>query len=71
MKFGTSKRVVSQADRAVKKMLLCVVSLSRAFTEPCNYSSFDLIFSIRPSRVSVSNMIPHLSEKGYMLYAVA
>jgi hypothetical protein len=29
MKFGTSKRVVSQADRAVKQMLLCVVSLSR------------------------------------------
>jgi hypothetical protein len=27
MKFGTSKRVVRQADRAVKKMLLCVVSL--------------------------------------------
>jgi hypothetical protein len=27
MKFGTSKRVVSQASRAVKKMLLCVVSL--------------------------------------------
>jgi hypothetical protein len=38
MKFGTSKRVVRQADRAVKKMLLCVVSLSRGFTEPFNYS---------------------------------
>jgi hypothetical protein len=46
MKFGTSKRVVNQADRAVKKMLLCVLSLSRGFTEPCNYSSFDLIFSV-------------------------
>jgi hypothetical protein len=45
-KFGTSKRVVSQASRAVKKMLLCVVSLSRGFTEPCNYSSFELIFSV-------------------------
>ena len=66
MKFGRSKRVVSQADRAVKQMLLCVVSLSRGFTEPCNYSSFDLIFSVLPSRVSVSNMIPHLSDKGYI-----
>jgi len=65
MKFGTSKRVVSQADRAVKQMLLCVVSLSRGFTEPSNYSSFDLIFSVLPSRVSVSNMIPHFSDKGY------
>ena len=46
MKLGTSKRVVSQADRAVKKMLLCVVSLSRGLTEPYNYSSFDLIFSV-------------------------
>ena len=66
MKFGTSKRVVRQASRAVKKMLLCVVSLSRGFTEPFNYSSFELLFSVRPPQVSVSNMIPHLSEKGYM-----
>ena len=65
MKFGTSKRVVRQADRAVKKMLLCVVSLSRGFTEAFNYSSFELLFSVCPSRLSVSNMIPHLSEKGY------
>jgi len=31
MKFGTSKRVVSQASRAVKKMLLCVVSQARLY----------------------------------------
>jgi hypothetical protein len=67
MKLGTSKRIVSQAERAVKKMLLCVVSLSRGFTEPFNYSSFELLFSVCPSRLSVSNMIPHLSEKGYIL----
>ena len=66
MKRSTSKRVVSQLLRAVKQMLLCVVSLSRGFTEPYNYSSFDLIFSVLPSRVSVSNIIPHLSDKGYI-----
>ena len=47
----------------------CVVSLSRGFTEPCNYSSFDLIFSVWPSRVSVSNMIPYLSDKNYTVVA--
>ncbi len=42
MKRSTSKRVVSQPERAVRKMLLCVLSLSGGLTEPYNYSSFDV-----------------------------
>ena len=47
-------------------MLLSVLSLSRGFTEPCNYSSVERSCLLCLTLMSVINMIPHLCEKGYI-----
>ena len=49
-------------------MLLSVLSLSRGFTEPCNYSSVERSCLLCLTLMSVINMIPHLCEKGYTLW---